>query len=281
MPTSVRTTRLPAGEVVPVLGQGTWYMGEDARRRKDEVAALRLGLDLGMTLIDTAEMYGDGGAERVVGEAIQGRRDEVFLVSKVLPSNASRRGTIAACERSLERLGIERIDLYLLHWRGGPPLEETLAGFAALLEAGKIRYWGVSNFDVDDMEELVALPGSDAVQTDQVLYNLVRRGIELDLLPWCRQRGIPVMAYSPIEQGRLLGHAALKAVALRHRATPAQIALAWVLSHNGVIAIPKASNPAHVRENRAAHDLRLTTEDLAELDRAFPPPRRKQPLEML
>jgi diketogulonate reductase-like aldo/keto reductase len=281
MPAALRTIKLPAGDAVPVLGQGTWYMGEDGRRRNDEVAALRLGLELGMTLIDTAEMYASGGAETVTGEAIAGRRDEVFLVSKVLPSNASRKGTIAACERSLKRLGTDRIDLYLLHWRAGPPLEETLAGFEALLASGKIRHWGVSNLDTDDMEELVGLPGGAAVQTNQVLYNPTRRGIEYDLIPWCRQRRIPIMAYSPIEQGRMLRHAALRTVASRHEATPAQIALAWLLRQDGIVAIPKSADPAHIRENRAAHDLRLTAEDLAELDSAFPPPKRKQPLEML
>jgi diketogulonate reductase-like aldo/keto reductase len=282
MPASInRTTKLPSGEAVPVLGQGTWYMGEDDRRRRDEVAALRLGLDLGMTLIDTAEMYGDGAAEELVGEAIAGRRDEAFLVTKVLPQHASRRGTIEACERSLRRLATDRIDLYLLHWRGGTPLGETLRAFEALVEAGKIRHWGVSNFDLSDMEELVGLPGGERVATNQVLYNLTRRGIEWDLLPWCRERGVPIMAYSPIEQGRLLRSNALATIAARHGATPAQIALAWVLRQDGVIAIPKAGTPAHVRENRAALDIHLTGEDLAELDRAFPPPDGPTPLEMI
>jgi diketogulonate reductase-like aldo/keto reductase len=278
---TVRTIKLPSGEAMPVLGQGTWGMAEDTRRRADEIAALRLGLDLGMTLIDTAEMYADGAAEKLVAEAIAGRRDEVFLVSKVLPNNASRRGTIAACERSLRRLGTDRLDLYLLHWRGPIPLEETLDAFAALVRTGKIRHWGVSNFDVSDMEELVDLPGGTAVTTDQVLYNLTRRGIEYDLLPWCRERSLPIMAYSPIEQGRLLGHRELQGVAARHGATPAQVALAWVLRQDGVSAIPRAGTPAHVQENRAALDLRLTEQDLAALDRAFPPPTGPRPLEML
>jgi diketogulonate reductase-like aldo/keto reductase len=278
---TVRTIKLPSGEAMPVLGQGTWGMAEGTRRRADEIAALRLGLDLGMTLIDTAEMYADGAAEKLVAEAIAGRRDEVFLVSKVLPNNASRRGTIAACERSLRRLGTDRLDLYLLHWRGPIPLEETLDAFAALVRTGKIRHWGVSNFDVSDMEELVDLPGGTAVATDQVLYNLTRRGIEYDLLPWCRERGLPIMAYSPIEQGRLLGHRELQNVAARHGATPAQVALAWVLRQDGVSAIPRAGTPAHVRENRAALDLRLTEQDLAALDRSFPPPTEPRPLEML
>jgi diketogulonate reductase-like aldo/keto reductase len=277
----IRTIDLPSGEPVPVLGQGTWRLGEDPRRRKQEIAALRLGLDLGMTLIDTAEMYGDGASEELIGEAIAGRRDEVFLVTKVLPSHATRRGTIAACKASLERLRTDRIDLYLLHWRERTPLAGTLAAFDTLLRSDKIRYWGVSNFDIDDMEELVALPNGGEVQTDQVLYNLTRRGIEYDLLPWCRDGGIPIMAYSPIEQGRLLVHPAIERVASRHAATTAQVALAWVLAQPGLIAIPKASEPEHVRDNRAALDLQLTPEDFAELDRAFPPPTEPRRLEIL
>jgi diketogulonate reductase-like aldo/keto reductase len=278
---AMRKVTLPSGEAVPALGQGTWYMGEGRRPAAEEAAALRLGLDLGMTLIDTAEMYASGGAERVVAEAIRGRRDEVFLVSKVLPSNASRKGTVAACEASLRRLGTDRLDLYLLHWRGGVPLAETVAGMEALVQAGKIRHWGVSNLDIDDMEELAALPGGEACATNQVLYNLTRRGIEWDLLPWCRERAMPIMAYSPIEQGRLLRKKALKEVAARHGATPAQVALAWAMRDPLVIAIPKASDPQHVRENRAALQVQLTDSDLAGLDRAFPPPTRKQPLELL
>ena len=277
----VRTIVLPLGERIPALGLGTWFMAEDPTRRETERAALEFGLDVGLTLIDTAEMYADGAAEELVGEVIAGRRDEVFLVSKVLPTNASHAGTIAACEGSLRRLGTDRIDLYLLHWRGSTPLEETVEAFHELVEAGKIRYWGVSNFDVPDIEELFGVSHGPHVQIDQVLYNLSRRGIEVDLLPWCRARGIPVMAYSPIEQGRLLRDTALNSVAERHGATPAQIALAWVLRLDGVNAIPKAGTPAHVEENRAALDLRLTGEDLAELDGAFPPPEEKQPLEML
>jgi diketogulonate reductase-like aldo/keto reductase len=277
----MRMLTLPTGEAVPVLGQGTWGMGEEPRRAADEALSLRLGLDLGMTLIDTAEMYGDGGAEEVVADAIAGRRNEVFLVSKVLPENASRDRMVEACERSLRRLGTDRIDLYLLHWRGSVPLSETVAGFTELLEAGKIRSWGVSNLDTDDMEELAALTQGSACAADQVLYNLARRGIEFDLLPWCRTHGIPIMAYSPIEQGRLLAHPALGRIAARHNATPAQIALAWLLRQPDVLVIPKATNPAHVHENRAALDLRLTESDLADLDKAFPPPHRKKPLEML
>jgi diketogulonate reductase-like aldo/keto reductase len=277
----IRTTRLPSGEAIPSLGQGTWGMAEDPRRRKDEVAALRLGFDLGMTLVDTAEMYADGGAEALVGEAIAGRRDELFVVSKVLPENATTAGTVAACEHSLQRLGTDRLDLYLLHWRGNVPLEETLDAFAVLIDAGKIRYWGVSNFDVVDMIELWKLDGGAKVTTDQVLYNLTRRGIEYDLMPWCRNRYIPIMAYSPIEQGRLLDHGELKDVAARHNATPAQVALAWVLRQDGVVAIPKASTIAHVRENHAALELHLTREDLASLDRAFPAPTEAIPLEIL
>jgi diketogulonate reductase-like aldo/keto reductase len=256
-------------------------MAEDARRQKDEIAALRLGLDLGMTLIDTAEMYADGAAEELVGKAILGRRDKVFLVSKVLPSNATRRGTIAACERSLQRLRTDQLDLYLLHWRGSIPLEETLDAFATLVQAGKIRYWGVSNFNVSDLEELVSLPGGAAVATDQVLYNLTRRGIEYDLLPWCRKHNLPIMAYSPIEQGRLLSNSVIRDVASRHNATPSEVALAWVLRQENLNAIPRARTRAHVQENRAALNLRLTEQDLAMLDREFPPLTRPQPLEML
>lgn len=277
---AARSISLASAERVPALGQGTWYFGEDPRRRQDEVTALRLGLDLGMTLIDTAEMYGNGGAERVVGEAIEGRRDSVFLVSKVLPQHADVRGTLAACDASLRRLQTDRIDLYLLHWRAGIPLEQTLQAFEILSKDGKIRHWGVSNFDIDDMEELVALAGGQAVATNQVLYNLTRRGIEWDLLPWCATRRVPVMAYSPIEQGRLLSHPMLHAIAERHRATPAQIALAWVLRTN-VIAIPRTRTPAHVAENRAALDIVLTDQDRSELDRAFAPPRSKRSLEMI
>jgi len=277
---AIATLDLPSGQTVPVLGQGTWYMGDARHKRAEEVRALQLGIDLGMTLVDTAEMYADGGAEEVVGEAIRGRRDAVFVVSKVLPSHASRTATITACERSLKRLGTDRIDLYLLHWRGGYALEDTLTGFEALLAAGKIRSWGVSNFDVDDMEELLAV-GGRAVAANQVLYNLSRRGIEYDLLPWSAQHKVPVMAYSPIEQGRLLGNPALRRVAEAHGATAAQIALAFVLARPNVIAIPKSSNAAHLRDNAAAAAIELSADDLQTLDAAFPPPRRKQSLEML
>ena len=277
---AIPSITLPAGESVPALGQGTWYMGDSGHRRADEVKALQTGLDLGLTLIDTAEMYADGGAEGVVGAAIAGRRDGVFLVSKVLPSHARRAATIAACERSLRRLGTDRLDLYLLHWRGNYALEDTLSGFAALQQAGKIRHWGVSNFDVEDMEELLAAGGA-AVATLQVLYNLSRRGIEHDLLPWCAAHHLPVMAYSPIEQGRLLGHPTLAQIGAAYRATPAQVALAFLLTRPGVIAIPKSGTPSHVEENARAADLTLSAADLDALDAAFPPPRRKQPLEML
>ncbi len=277
----MKLASLPSGESVPVLGQGTWYMGEDRRQFHQEADALRLGLDLGMTLIDTAEMYANGRAEEVVAEAISGRRDEAFLVSKVLPSNASHKGTMLACERSLKRMKCETIDLYLLHWRGGYPLDETIAAFEDLVKAGKIRHWGVSNFDADDLEALEALNGGNAVATNQVLYNLARRGVEYDLLPWCRARRIPVMAYSPIEQGRVLGHPALAQVAQECGTSPAAVALAFVLTHDGVIAIPKSSTPAHIRDNRSAVDLQLTPGQLAVLDKAFPAPKRKRPLEML
>ncbi|MER9842178.1 aldo/keto reductase [Mesorhizobium australicum] len=281
MPTTTRTTKLPSGEAVQVLGQGTWKMGEDARRRAGEVNALKLGLDLGMTLIDTAEMYASGGAEEVVAEAIAGRREELFLVSKVLPSNASRAGVPAACEKSLKRLRTDRIDLYLLHWPGSVPLAETVEAFEALKKAGKIRHWGVSNFDTDEMEELTGLGAGGNVQTNQVLYNLSRRGPEFDLVPWSRERGIPLMAYSPVEQGALARNSRLDAIAARHNATSAQIALAWLMHQDGVIAIPKASSQEHVRQNFAALDIKLTSGDLADLDRAFPPPTRKRGLEMI
>jgi diketogulonate reductase-like aldo/keto reductase len=278
----VPTTKLPSGESVPVFGLGTWRMGESGSRRKDEVAALRAGIDLGITLIDTAEMYGDGAAEQIVAEAVASRRDGMFIVSKVLPSNATRRGTVTACERSLRNLNTDRIDLYLLHWRGSAPLHETVEAFTGLRKAGKIRHWGVSNLDISDMAELAALPGGGAAATNQVLYNLARRGIEYDLIPWCRRHRIPIMAYSPIDQGgRLLRHATLKDVAARHDATPAQVALAWLLRQDGMIVIPKAGTIAHARENYAALDLRLTQDDLAEIDRAFPAPKAARPLEML
>ena len=267
--TDLRTTTLPSGERIPVLGLGTWRMAERRRRRDDEIAALRLGLDLGMTLVDTAELYGDGATEELVGEAIEDRRDDVFLVSKVHPRNAGRRSTVRACEASLRRLRTDRLDLYLLHWPGRIPLEETVDAFTRLLDDGKIRHWGVSNFGVADMEELGSLPAGDAVATNQVVYSLSRRGIEARLLPWSQDRGIPVMAYSPFAQGGLLRDRTLGAVADRHDATPAQVALAWVLRHDGVFTIPKAGTPEHVRDNRAALDLQLTEEDLAELHRAF------------
>ncbi|MBY0331131.1 MAG: aldo/keto reductase [Acetobacteraceae bacterium] len=273
--------RLPDGTEVPALGQGTWHMGERGARRAQEAAALRLGLDLGMTLIDTAEMYAEGGAEEVVAEAITGRRDEVFIVSKVYPHNAGGAKLKAACERSLKRLRVEAIDLYLLHWRGSVPLADTVEGFERMRAEGRIRRWGVSNLDLDDLEELgAALPDCAA---NQVLYSLEHRGIEHDLLPFCRGRGMPVMAYSPVGQGgALLRNRALGEVARRHGATPAQVAIAWTLrSPGGVISIPKAADPEHVRQNAAARDIALTAEDLAALDAAFPPPARKRPLAML
>jgi len=277
----VRTTRLPGGAAMPVLGLGTWRMGEKKGGAGAEADALRLGLDLGMGLIDTAEMYGEGGAEQVVGDAIAGRRDAVFLVSKLYPQNATRAGTLEACERSLKRLRTDRIDLYLLHWRGGARLPVVVEAFGRLVEAGKIRHWGVSNFDQSDMAELVTLPGGKSVGTNQVLYNLKRRGIEFDLMPWCRTHKIPMMAYSPVDQGGLVAHPVLAAIGKRHGATPAQIAIAWLLRQPGVIVIPKASSPQHVRENRAAADVALTAADLQEIDKAFPPPRGAAPLEML
>lgn len=277
----IPTTILPSGAKIPAFGLGTWRMGEDARRRADEVAALRHGIARGVTLIDTAEMYGDGEAETIVADAIGPRRDDMFIVSKVLPQNSSRRDTIAACERSLKRLKTDRIDLYLLHWRGEVPLEDTLAAFTTLIETGKIVEWGVSNFDISDMGELWKMPDGNTLATNQVLYNLTRRGVEFDLMPWCRQRKVPVMAYSPIEQGRLLGHAALREVAARHQATPAQVALAWLMRHDDIIVIPKATALDHVDENLAALDLLLTHDDFTALDRAYPPPKKAMPLDML
>jgi len=272
---------LPQGEKVPALGLGTWHMGERAGARKDEVAALKLGIELGMTLIDTAEMYGEGGAEQGVAEASAGQRDKLFIVSKVYPHNASRKGVPAACERSLKRLNTDRIDLYLLHWRGSYPLAETAEAFEKLRDAGKIRHWGVSNLDDDDMQELFSVPNGEACASNQVLYNLSRRGIEWSLLPMCRERGMPIMAYSPIEQGRILRDRTLTDIAKRHNASAAQVALAWLLTQAQVMVIPKASDLQHVRENRGSADLVLTAEDRAALDRAFPPPKRKESLAML
>jgi len=278
---TARSVPLRCGEKIAALGQGTWHFAENAARRAEEVASIRLGVDLGMTVIDTAEMYSNGAAEVLVGEAIAGRRSEVFLVDKVLPHHADRVGTVLACEASLRRLGVEYIDLYLLHWRGDVALAETIEGFAELKLKGMIRHWGVSNLDIDDMIELSGVPGGDEAQTNQILYNLTRRGPEYALLPWLARHGIPTMAYSPIEQGRLLDHPALQPIALQHNATPAQIALAWVLQHDGVNAIPRAGTPSHVRQNAAARDIELTRDDLHTLDRAFSPPTRPRPLEVL
>jgi diketogulonate reductase-like aldo/keto reductase len=275
------TVALPDGARVPALGIGTWKMGEHTRHRKREVAALQLAFDLGMTLIDTAEMYGDGGAEEVVAEAMAGRRDEVFVVSKVYPHNAGARSAIAACERSLKRLRTDRIDLYLLHWRGSIPLAETVAAFERLRLDGKIARWGVSNFGVSDMEELLALPVGSRCASNQVLYHLGERGIEWDLLPQCVAQGMPVMAYSPVGQGTLLRDRRLAAIARDADATPAQIAIAWLLLHPGVIVIPQSADPAHVHDNRRAADLKLSARTLAALDAAFPPPAQATSLAML
>jgi diketogulonate reductase-like aldo/keto reductase len=283
----MKTIALPSGKTIPALGMGTWQMGESSDQRQQEVSALRHGLDLGMTLIDTAEMYGEGGAEEVVGEAIAAHqesapnRSSVFLVSKVYPHNATRRGTIAACERSLKRLKTDYLDLYLLHWRGSVPLSETLEALHTLKQAGKIRAYGVSNFDLDDMHEAVLLKHGEEIATNQVLYNLMRRGVEWDLLPWSRQQNIPIMAYSPIEQGRLLNHRTLQTLAQQHGVTSAQIAIAWLLHQPQVIVIPKSSTIDHVEQNYAALNLRLSAEDLATLDAAFPPPQQRVALQML
>jgi diketogulonate reductase-like aldo/keto reductase len=276
----MKTIALPDGTTVPALGQGTWMMAEDAGRRADEIAALRAGIDLGMTLIDTAEMYADGESERLVGEAITGRRDDVFLVSKAYPQNASRARLPQACEASLRRLGTDRLDLYLLHWRGGVPLAETVEAMERLVDAGKILRWGVSNLDADDMDELIAA-GGEACATDQILYNVTRRGPEHDLLPWLAVQAIPAMAYSPVEQGRLVADAELRSLAAGLAATPAQVALAWLLAQDNIIAIPKAGRSAHVHDNRAAADLTLDSDTLARLDRLYPRPRGRVPLEML
>jgi diketogulonate reductase-like aldo/keto reductase len=281
---SVATTRaveLPSGDTMPVLGLGTWHLGEGRHPPQVEIDALRTGLDLGMTLVDTAEMYGGGATETLVGRAIAGRRDDVFLVSKVMPHHATFDGTIAACEGSLRRLGTDRLDLYLLHWRGSVPLDETVGAFDELKRAGRIRHWGVSNFDVADLAELADVRAGQAVQADQVLYNVLRRGIEWNLLPLCQRSGIPVMAYSPIEQGRLADDPVLQGIGRRRRATATQVALAWVVSHPGVCAIPEAGTPQHVRQNAAALRVQLEEDDLVEIDAALPPPARPVPLEVL
>ena len=274
----MKTLQLSSGREIPILGQGTWRMGEKFARKQAEIDALKLGIDLGMTLIDTAEMYGEGGAEEIVAEAIANRRQEVYLVSKFYPYNASYQGLIAACDRSLSRLKTDYLNLYLLHWRGSIPLEETLAGLQYLKQAGKILDYGVSNFDIDDMQEIEFLPGGKEIVINQVLYNLLHRGIEWDLLPWCKQRQIPIMAYSPIEQRAFVGNFKLQEIAAKYNVTSTQIALSWLLHQDNIISIPKATNPEHVRENRAALDLKLTTEDLQNLDRSFNPPSRKMSL---
>lgn len=277
----IPSVTLPSGKEVPALGLGTWNMGETRSSAPQEVESIRKAIDLGITLIDTAEMYADGRSEEVVGAAIAGRRQDVFLVSKVYPWNASERGTTEACERSLARLGTDHIDLYLLHWRGEHPLAETVAAFERLKSDGKIGDWGVSNFDTDDMEELFAVPGGKNCAANQVLYNLSRRGPEFSLLPWCQERGVPLMAYSPIEQGRILKNHELIRIAKAYQATPAQLALAFLLERDGVIAIPKSASVSRVEENRGATDLEITEEDWAALDAVFPPPTRKTSLEML
>jgi diketogulonate reductase-like aldo/keto reductase len=281
---STQTTpivQLRSGETVPALGMGTWHLGQGRHPDHVEIDALRTGIELGMSLVDTAEMYGDGDSERLIGRAIAGRRADVFLVSKVLPQHATWAGTIRACESSLARLGTDWLDHYLLHWRGAVPLEETVGAFEELKRRGLIRHWGVSNFDLPDITELVRRPAGRALATDQVLYNLAHRGIEWNLLPWCQQAGVPVMAYSPIEQGRLIGDPVLRGIGVRHKATSAQVALAWVIRHPGVCAIPEAGTPDHVRQNAGALRVVLHADDVVELDAAFPPPPRPMPLETL
>ncbi len=277
----MKTVALPSGERVPAFGLGTWCMGENSATRAEEIATLRLGLDLGLTLIDTAEMYGEGRAEQLVAEAIGGRRDEVFLVTKVYPHNASVNGVAAACERSLKRLRTDRIDLYLLHWRGNVPLAETMTGFMGLQQAGKIRHYGVSNLDLPDMQELWQAPGGASIATNQLLYNLTRRSIEADLLPWLRERSVPVMAYSPIEQARLARNRKLIGFAQQFDMTPAQAALAWLLAKDDIIVIPKTGRRDRMRENVGALNYALTEAQLTELDRLFPPPAGPRTLEVL
>ena len=278
---SIATVTLPTGEPIPKLGQGTWEMGERPNARKEEIAALRAGVELGMTLIDTAEMYGDGESEKLIAEALADLRDDVFLVSKVYPHNGSERGVQAACERSLKRLKTDRLDLYLLHWRGGEDLEGVVAGFEKLKRDGKIRHWGVSNFDTDDLEELFDLDGGNACATNQILYNVARRGPEFDLLPWLRERGMPGMAYSPVDHARLPKNSVLDEIAAGRGMSVVQIALAWVLQQAEVFAIPKASSVAHVKANRAAADIELSADELAKIDSQFKPPKAKRSLEML
>ena len=277
----MKQVQLPAGERVAALGLGTWRYGEDKSLRAAEIATIQRSLELGMTLIDTAEMYGEGASESLIGEALAGLRDKAFIVTKVYPHNASRKGAVAACERSLKRLRTECIDLYLLHWRGSVPFAETIEAFESLRQAGKIRHFGVSNLDLDDMREWWRVQGGDQVAANQLLYNLTRRGIEFDLLPWLREKAVPVMAYSPIEQARLLRHRKLGDFAKRHGMTPAQVALAWLLAADDVIAIPKTSDPRRLEENFAALSHPLSREQLAELDAIFPPPSEASPLEML
>lgn len=277
----MKTIRFPSGDSVPALGMGTWCIGENSASRASEIASLRLGLDLGMSVIDTAEMYGDGRSEELVAEAIAGRRDDAFLVSKAYPHNAGRSAVQAACERSLRRLKTDRIDLYLLHWRGNVPFEETIEGFLALQRAGKIRQFGVSNLDTDDLQEWWATDGGQALATNQILYNLMRRGVEWNLLPWCRAKNVPVMAYSPIEQGKLLRSAKLKEFCEQHDMTPAQAALAWLLAQDDILVIPKAGRSEHVQDNVIASSLTLTTAQRNELDLLFPPPAGPSPLAMI
>ncbi|HDR9760057.1 TPA: aldo/keto reductase [Burkholderia cepacia] len=281
MTDTIATIVLPDGETIPKLGLGTWEMGERPARRTDEIAALREGVALGMTLVDTAEMYGDGATEELVGEALAGLRDDVFLVSKVYPHHASRRGVVAACDASLKRLRTDRLDLYLLHWRGSVPLDETVGGFEALQRAGKIRHWGVSNFDTADMAELVDEAGGGACATNQILYNIARRGPEFDLLPWLAGHGMPAMAYSPVDHGRLPKRSPLDEIARQRGVSVMRVALAWVLAQPGVFAIPKASRIEHVRDNRAALDFMFSDDERAQLDAYFRPPRSKRALEML
>ena len=276
-----KVVTLPSGENIPAMGLGTWHMGERIGDPKTERNALLHGLDLGANLIDTAEMYARGGAERVVGDAIKGRRDDVFIVSKVLPHNASFNGTIRACENSLQRMEIENIDIYLLHWPGSHPLEGTIAAFEKLRRDGKIRHWGVSNFDMNDMQELYKLPAGKNCQINQVLYNLSRRGIEWDLLPWCQSMRLPIMAYSPLEQGRLLKDQRLEDISKEAGMSVAELSIAWTMRSQDVVSIPKASSLKHVEQNINAWNVSLPNSILSALDKAFEPPMSKKGLDVL
>jgi diketogulonate reductase-like aldo/keto reductase len=283
----MRFVRLAGGDKVPALGLGTWRMGETERARKTDIAAVKTALQIGYRLIDTAEMYGDGGAEEVVGAALHDemqvktvQREELTIVSKVLPSNASHAGVVRACERSLKRLKLDVIDLYLLHWRGSTPLKDTVAAFEQLRSEGRIRHWGVSNFDTADMQQLWSLPAGSHCAANQVYYSASERGAEFELLPWQCEHGVVTMAYSPIDQGALARDTTFAAIGQRHGISASSAALAWVLRQPGMIAIPMSTSEPHLRENLAAANVELNAGDLAQIDARFPPPTRKRRLAM-